>query len=216
MASRKYPPYVNAYGGISKVLVKIKIASVPPKFTRDFLSTVLGLKSSSYHAMIPFLKNLGFIDQGNVPTQRYKDFRSDSKSGLVMAKAIKEAYGDIYKGNEYAHQLEKGKLVDLVATVTGAAKDDVVVTSVVGSFMELAKFATFDVSDIPDDISDDSVDEPEIELKGSEKMRGGEGKFKFGISYTINLNLPATTEVKVFDAIFKSLKNNLLDDKSMQ
>jgi hypothetical protein len=32
----------------------------------------------------------------------------------------------------------------------------------------------------------------------------------FGISYTINLNLPATTDVEVFNAIFKSLKENIL------
>ena len=36
-------------------------------------------------------------------------------------------------------------------------------------------------------------------------------KVKLGISYTINLNLPATTEIEVFNAIFKSLKNNIID-----
>jgi len=30
------------------------------------------------------------------------------------------------------------------------------------------------------------------------------------LSYTINLNLPATTDIKVFDAIFKSLREHLL------
>ena len=219
----KFPPYVNGYGGISKILTKIKTASVPTKFTRDFLSTILGLKSSSYHAMIPFLKRLGFIDQANTPTQRYKDFRSDNKSGFVMAKAIKEAYPDIYKGNEYAHQLPKNELIDLVATVTGAAKDDAAMMSVVNTFVELNKFATFDVSDIPDEIGDPVEEEEEMEEEESVtpktkappvKLNGD--KVKFGISYTINLNLPATAEVKVFDAIFKSLKRNLLDDQSIQ
>ncbi len=32
------------------------------------------------------------------------------------------------------------------------------------------------------------------------------------LSYTINLNLPATSDVAVFNAIFKSLKENLLQD----
>lgn len=88
----KYPPYVNGYGQLSKLFSEIKKASVPPKFTQDFMSTMLGLKSTSYRAMIPLLKNLGFLDQGNVPTQDYKDFRDDAKSGLVMAKRIKETY----------------------------------------------------------------------------------------------------------------------------
>ena len=30
-----------------------------------------------------------------------------------------------------------------------------------------------------------------------------------GISYTINLNLPATTDIQVFNAIFKSLKEHI-------
>ena len=30
------------------------------------------------------------------------------------------------------------------------------------------------------------------------------------LSYTINLNLPATSDIAVFNAIFKSLKENLL------
>lgn len=215
MATSKFPPFVNAYGGISKLLNKVKTASVPPKFTRDFIATMLGLKSSSYHAMIPFLKRLGFLDQANAPTQRYKDFRSDSKSGFVMAKAMKEAYGDIYQGNEYAHQLNKTDLLDLVATITGAAKDDVSVNAIVGTFLELGKFATFDVADIPDEIGEDEED-AEFDKDEIEKDKKKSNKVKFGISYTINLNLPATTEVKVFDAIFKSIKKNLLDDQSIQ
>ncbi len=215
MATAKYPPYVNAYGSISKLLNKIKIASVPPKVTKDYLSTVLGLKSSSYQAMIPLLKKLGFLDPSGAPTQRYKDFRSDGKSGFVMAKAIKEAFPDLYQGNEYAHQLQKKELVDLVSTVTGGAKDAAAVTAVVGTFSELVKFATFDVGDIPEEIVADEPQEAD-ETASSKTSKPRAGKVSFGIAYTINLNLPATTEVKVFDAIFKSLKKNLLDDQSIE
>jgi hypothetical protein len=34
----------------------------------------------------------------------------------------------------------------------------------------------------------------------------------FNLGYTINLNLPATSDAAVFDAIFKSLKQHLLRD----
>jgi len=74
----EYPPYVNAYNGVPTLFEQIKAAAVPPKFTVDFLSTALDMKSSSYRAMIPLLKKLGFIDPANVPTQAYKDFREDS------------------------------------------------------------------------------------------------------------------------------------------
>lgn len=209
MPSIKYPPYVNAYGNLSKLLAKIKTASVPQKVTRDFLSTILGLKSSSYQPMIPLFKKLGFVDQASIPTSRYKDFRSDKKSGFVMAKSLVETYKDIYQANEYAHKLTKKDLTDILITITGAAKDDKIIPAVIGTFQELVKHATFDVAEVPEEIVEESEEEEESVSEVKEK-----GKVKFGISYTINLNLPATTEIKVFDAIFKSLKKNIIDNQS--
>jgi hypothetical protein len=78
----EYPPYVNAYGTIPTLFKAIKSAAVPPKFTSDFLSTVLDLKSSSHRALIPLLKRLGFIDQSNVPTQAYKDSGKTPSPGV--------------------------------------------------------------------------------------------------------------------------------------
>ena len=42
-------------------------------------------------------------------------------------------------------------------------------------------------------------------------QRGNEG-IGLNLAYTINLNLPATSDIAVFNAIFKSLKENLLKD----
>ena len=84
----EYPPYVNAYNGIPSLFQKTKTAAVPPKFTVDFLSTALDMKSSSYRAMIPLLKKLGFIDPANVPTQAYRDFREDSLSGTTRGQLV--------------------------------------------------------------------------------------------------------------------------------
>ena len=105
----EYPPYVNAYGSITKLFNAIKAAAVPPKFTQDFLATVLGLKSTSYRAMIPLLKRLGFLDGANVPTQAYKDYREDSLSGAVMAERLREAYKSLFQAHEYAYKLDKNK-----------------------------------------------------------------------------------------------------------
>ena len=218
MSQNKYPPYVNAYGNLSKLLGKIRIASVPSKVTNDYISTVLGLKSSSYRATIPLLKKLGFLDSASVPTQRYKDFRSDRKSGFILAKSLKDAYADLYQAHEYVHKLDKNDLTDIVATVTGASKDDSALKAVVGTFLELVKHASFDVEDIPDgavDDGDEDSDEIDDETISDDEGEGQKQKLKktkFGISYTVNLNLPATTEVKVFDAIFKSLRKHILDE----
>lgn len=204
----KYPPYVNGYGQLPKLFAEIKRASVPPKFTHDFMSSMLGLKSSSYRAMIPLLKNLGFLDQGNVPTQDYKDFRDDTKSGLVLAKRIKETYADLFTANEYAYKLGKEELTGKLITMLGLSKDDKNIPFVVATLQELFKLANF-TEKHKTDIKKKKPDEGMIEeplQEPSEKLR------QLGISYTINLNLPATTEVEVFNAIFKSLKEHILSE----
>lgn len=40
----------------------------------------------------------------------------------------------------------------------------------------------------------------------------GGGKTSLNLGYTINLNLPATSDAGVYNAIFRSLRENLLKD----
>ncbi|HTA26244.1 MAG TPA: DUF5343 domain-containing protein, partial [Bacteroidia bacterium] len=96
MNQSKYPPYVDAFGKIPDIFEEIKKAAVPPKFTLDFLKTVLGLKSSSYQAMPALLKKLEFLDVNSVPTNIYKEYRDDSKSQIILGTQVKAAYSDLY------------------------------------------------------------------------------------------------------------------------
>lgn len=202
-------PYVNGYGGIPKLFAAIKSASVPPKFTQDYMSAVLGLKSSSYRAMLPLLKKLGFIDQSNVPTQAYRDYRDASSSRSIMAQRIRHAYAPLFAANEYAYKLEKKDLESKIKTVTGAGDDDTNLYAVVGTFQELSKLATWDGAAPPSNReAPPPAGKPEREEPPPKDMLFGNGRL--GLSYTINLNLPATTEIEVFNAIFKSLRENLL------
>lgn len=160
--------------------------------------------------MIPLLKRLGFLDPGSVPTQAYRDYRDDGLSEVVMAARIKDAYGDLYAANEYAHKLGKDEITSKLKTLTGAAADDAVIPSVASTFSSLIKLAKFDGA------KPAGKKEPETLLHNQEKteVHREEGGFsgRLGISYTINLNLPATTEIEVFNSIFKALKEHILDE----
>jgi len=205
----EYPPYVTGYGGIPTLFRKIKEAAVPTKFTQDFLTTVLGLKSSSFRPMIPLLKKLGFLDQANVPTQAYRDVREDGRRGEVMAQRIREAYRSLFNANEFAYKLDKKELTSKLKSVLGAAEDDGNVTYVAATFTELSKLAKWDGTS-------KVKDQPPEEEHRDENGGGGDGltfKGRLGLSYTINLNLPATTDIDVFNAIFKSLRENLLREQ---
>jgi hypothetical protein len=217
----KYPPYVNAYGKISDIFEGIKSASVPPKFTSDFLTTVLGLKSSSYRAMIPLLKKIDFLDVASVPTESYKQYRDDSKSKNILGEKVREAYSELYRASEYAHKLSKEELTSKLKTLLGVGDDDKNLPYVVATFIELVKLSNFGMKHtVSKPQKNETEPEPEIEtFKVVEKKPKHDSnedsqniKRKFGISYTINLNLPATTEIEVYNSIFKALKENLLDE----
>lgn len=199
-----YPPYVNSYGQLKELFAKIKEASVPPKFAQDFLSTVLSLKSSSFRPMIPFLKKLGFLDQANVPTKVYSDFRDESKSGVIMANQIRSAYNQLYTTHSYAHKLKKEEIISKLSSILGTSKEDEVVPKVAATFLELCKLASFEEEIQPPPIPEPK--EPAVNVLPVQPQ----ALAKLGISYTINLNLPATTDIEVFNAIFKALKENLL------
>jgi hypothetical protein len=196
-----YPPYVDAYGKIDELFKKIQEAQVPTKVTNDFLYTVLGLKSTSYRVMIPLMKRLGFIDEANVPTAYYRDYRDPAKSKIIIARLIKSAYKDLFATNEYAYKLRKEELIPKLNTVLGAPADDKQTPKVIGTFLSLCSLADFESQEIIE-----TVEHPKEVGQGLPQTLAP----KLGISYTINLNLPATTDIEVFNAIFKALKENLL------
>jgi len=198
-----YPAYVDAYGKIKDLFKKIKEAAVPAKVTTDFVYTVLGLKSTSYRAMIPLLKRMGFIDEANVPTASYRDYRDDSKSKRVMAQRIKVAYVDLFSINEFAHKLKRDEIISKLNTRLGTSKDDKTIPKVAATFLEFCSLADFE-TEIPE------TPKESIAAETLEKPMDIEQGQRLGISYTINLNLPATTEIEVFNVIFKSLKENIL------
>jgi hypothetical protein len=125
-----------------------------------------------------------------------------------MAQQLRQTYRDLYAANEYAHKLGKDELISKLRTVTGAAADDEVIPGVAGTFHNLARLADFNgKSPAPSKTPAESL---QIEKSAPTSTTLGRS---LGISYTINLNLPATTEIEVFNSIFKALKEHILHDQ---
>jgi hypothetical protein len=163
--------------------------------------------------MIPLMKRLGFIDAANVPTQAYKAFRDEARSGAVMAERLKVAYEDLFGANEYAYKMKKPDLEAKLRSLTGASSDDKNITLVASTFLELSKLAAFDGEASKASKSKEAQAPEDPKAKDVTSQAGnGHHATKLGISYTINLNLPATTEIQVFNAIFKSLKEHILHE----
>lgn len=202
-----YPPYVEATGKVDEFFKRITDAQVPPKVTLDFIYTQLGMKSTSFRAMIPLLKKLGFIDDANIPTSVYREYRDPMKSRIVMAQQVKKAYKEIFATNEYAQKLKRDEVISKLNTVLGTPSDDKYTPKVASTFLALCSLANFATVETAEPIPTATSMEP----AKSESMKSKEQALgRLGISYTINLNLPATNDIEVFNAIFKALKENLL------
>ena len=127
-----------------------------------------------------------------------------------MAAAIKRGYSQLYERNEYVHDLDKKKLEGLVVELTGLEQGHATVRAIVGTFEALKAFADFNKPEPK------TIDEGQ---RGQERRKAGapagtevnDGEeIRLNLAYTINLVLPKTDEVAVFNAIFKSLRENLL------
>jgi len=195
-----------AYGNISKALKKIQEAATPARFTQDFLATKLGLKGGSPKPLIPFLKRTGFLGSDGVPTDIYKRFRNPSERGRAGAEALRRGYSSLYEVNEYVHDASERDLRGVVVQATGLDAESTTFKSIIGSFKALKEFASFD----DEDLAEEEQETEEIPAGTMDKVGPEVLKKGLGISYTINLNLPATSDIAVFDAIFKSLKEHLL------
>ena len=203
-------PYLQAYGNIKKALDKITKATVPPKFTQDFLATTLDMPGGGARPVIKFLKRAGFLTSDGTPTDLYKQFRNQSLRGAAAAQGLRNAYSDLYAANEYVHNANDKDLKGLIIQITGLEEDSKLVPSMVSSFKAFKQYADFDA---PGEVLVDQR-EPEDNNGGDAEGRGGgltlgePGELRLG--YTINLNLPASTDIAVFNAIFKSLRDHLL------
>lgn len=211
-------PYSTSVGTLENLLEKIKTASVPERVTQDFISTKLAMKGGTAMSCIPFLKKMGFVASDGTPTDLYREFRNPKKSRLAVGKAFRKLYERLYEMNEYLHDAADQDILGLIVECTGGEKDSGVTKYTLATLNMLRKIADFDSTDLNEFEDAQAVRAQIVQLPGattrpseSASPSHGNGK-KISLSYTINLNLPASKDVEVFNAIFKSLKEHILGD----
>jgi len=207
-------PYVTATGNVDRALTNIKVAATPPNVTQDFVKTMLKIPGGSGNQMTSYLKKIGFANADGTPTALYSKFRNPATSSAAAHEALKIGYKSLFSRNEYMDKLSDDKLRGLIIEETGQSGDSNVVSLILACIKGIKKHIK------PDEIV--ASETPKLEKIETQKLpvipqhatptdkhAGGTG-VGLNLSYTINLHLPATTDVAVFNAIFKSLKENLL------
>lgn len=214
-------PYSTSVGTLEKMLDKIKSASTPERFTQDFVSTKLAMKGGTPRAQIPLLKKMKLVAEDGSPTDLYREYRNPNKSRIALGKAFKILFSRLYEMNEYIHDAPDKDVLGIIVEATGSAHDSASTKYTLSTFNMLRKHADFegDDSDIVEDVEraqdqePNTVEEQQVSMRiSSQESKSHSSTTGINLSYTINLNLPATKDIEVFNAIFKSLKQHLLQE----
>lgn len=198
--------YVQPTNRIPDIFSKIRDGQAPERFTQQLLKD-WGFKATNDRAFIPLLKALGFLTADGKPTQRYNDYRDHSRSKQVMAQALRDAYGDIFLIKEHPTTADKTAIEGKFKSFHNAS--DNVAGLMAKTFIGLlpiadlsAKGAASSQPKAPEDTLPENEPPPVPPTFSS----GGPG-----LHYNIQIHLPATKDVEVYNAIFKSLREHLFE-----
>jgi len=204
--------YVQVYGQLSDVFQRMADGQAPEKFTSQHLKD-LGFASANFRAVIPLLKALGFLSEDGTPTSRYHEYRNPAQSQHVMAEALREAYGDLFtiKANPTAsdRKLIEGKFRSVHNVSPNTAK---LMASTFYSLLDLADLSAAKPQPKEDDKPTEQV-VPATEPKEPKTVTESATSphHRPTLHYNIQIHLPATKDVEVFNAIFKALKEHLFE-----
>jgi hypothetical protein len=203
-------PYLSSPGSIKSALEKIRQAATPDRVTVDFILTKLDIKGGTGRAILPFLKKIGFVHSDGMPSDLYRQFRNPTTGGIAAATAIKTAYKPLASINEHFYDLNDADLLAAIVQVTGVGHDSPVAKFTLYTLKNLKAFAKFDATAEATEKAVTLADTTPRPPNGQTPPPATDQQVRLNLAYTINLNLPATPDQAVFNAIFRSLKEHLL------
>ena len=199
-------PYTISPSSLKKALELIIPAERPDKFGPNYMATILKLTGGSARAVPPFLKKMQFIGPDGTPTLLYSKFKTDGGRSQAAYDGLRNAFGELFRRNEYIHKADENSVKDTIVEITGLKKTDPILRLMYGSFDAVRSFVSGDVSGISDAKLNSDDDGGAVARSDG----GATAAVQLGLSYQINIILPETENVAVFNAIFRSLRDNLL------
>jgi len=122
-----------------------------------------------------------------------------------MADGLRDGWSDIFLSDSEAHKRSAGELTEIFKNVTG--KSESVATKMATTFSALSKFADFTVTRKKVGILLGEKPSAETPAKIHEKIdRKG-----IALRNDIHIHLPTSSDVAVYTAIFRAIREELLD-----
>lgn len=202
--------YLTTTKNLQSIINSVISAKAPERFTNKFLED-LGFKSSNDRLIIGMFKALGLLDDSGQPLQRYYEFLDQTQMGKVMATGIQEAYEDLFNLRKDAQKLTNDEVKNKLKTLTQGQKSDKILGLMAMTFKAFCDIADWDAPNLG---SASPKNETHTEAPKPVMDTGhliNEAKHTdMNLHYNIQIHLPETTNMAVYDAIFQSLKKHLL------
>ena len=196
-------PYAVYVKKIPKYFEKIQEAGIPNTVNVKWLRQC-GFSSGNDNYILKVLHFIGFVDSSKKPTELWERYKSPIDAPAVLAQGIKQGYHELFEIYPDAFQKDRDSIYAFFSSKTGKAKSTV--DLMVSTFLNLCKLADFGKTVAPTK-TPTVTEAPEIPVL--ERTVSGKGLLS-EIHINIQLQLPPATDPQVYDALFKSLKRNLL------
>lgn len=199
--------YLTSSKNLAAMFDAIKSAQAPEKFTLKFLEGI-GFKSTADRLIIGVLKAMGFLKTDGIPTERYYRYLDQTQSDIVLAEGIRDAYSDLFQVDKNAQNLSKTNVINKFKTLSQGQFSESVLDKMGLTFVSLCKLADFKTELA---IQPEHQGEQQKERSDGEMPPPPKDKVSFGgLHYNIQIILPESRDPKVYDALFRSLKEHLL------
>lgn len=180
-------PYVEAHEKMESFFEAVRKAVIPEKFTYRFFADI-GFPSSNDRDFVKALRQLGFINAKGRPTKDYQGLKDADARTSVLSEKLRVTYEDMFEELKLPQNVPENVLNGYFGRITGESMEKVLVYA--KTFKAIAKLAEFD----------DSVEDGQ---EGKKEKR----RQKKRTNINLNLSLPTTTDEKVYQVLFKHLKD---------
>ena len=202
--------YLTSTKNLESIINSVINAKAPDRFTNKFLED-LGYKSSNDRLVVGMFKALGLLDDSGQPLQRYYEFLDQTQTGKILAIGIEEAYGDLFNLRKDAQNMSNDEVKNKLKTLTQGQKSDKVIGLMAMPFRAFCDLADWsEETEIQGSSENTAVQNERNDFAGFEKRGSKVPKTDMNLHYNIQIHLPETTNMAVYDAIFQSLKKHLL------
>lgn len=202
--------YVLPVNRIPDILQRIRDGQAPERFTHQLLKD-WGFASTNDRPFIPLLKSLGFLTSDGKPTARYLDYRDHSRSKIILGEAMRDAYGDLFLIKENPTLNDRAAIEGKFKSFHNAS--DNVASLMAKTFLALLPLADLGprsatLGSVPTPPSPQPFASTEQDASLPVQSRNVRGA---GLHYNIQIHLPPTKDIEVYNAIFRSLREHLFE-----